>query len=130
MRNVIRMHDEIIDFYSRPQIGGSMPVFVGARRGGGFFSTLARYAMPLLKMVGSRLFGVASKTVGDVIERGHPLKESLINNSLDEVSSLIGKYRKRPADINNIEGEGYGDIFTKRRRLHESPVRKKRVVTL
>ena len=124
------MHEEIIDFYSRPQIGGAMPVFVGARRGGGFFSTLARYALPLLKMVGSRLFGVASKTAGDVFERGQPLKESLINNSLDEVSSIIGKYRKRPAtDINNKEGDGYNDIFSKRRR-YESPLRKNRVGSL
>lgn len=129
MRNAISMHDEIVDFYSRPQIGGAMPYFVGARRGAGFFSTLARHALPLLKMVGSRLFGVASKTAGDVLERGQPLKDSLISNSLDEVSSLIGKYRKRPSDINNKEGEGYDDIFSKRPR-YESPVRKNRVGTL
>ena len=105
------MQNSIIDFYSKPQIGGSMPVFAGARRyqmGGGFFSTLARFAIPILKSIGGRVFNVATRTAADVFQNKRPIGQSIVDNTLDEVKSVLGK---RSSSVNK---EGGGDIFTSR----------------
>jgi hypothetical protein len=109
------MQEEITAFYSRPQMGSGMPVYAGANRwGGGFFSTLARFAMPLLKSFAGRAVNVAARTASDVIEGRRPIKEALVGNTLDEVRTAI---RNRQNSINK-EGEGENDIF--------SSIRKKR----
>lgn len=75
------MGDFIADFYSRPQLqsGAGLPVFMGTRRqlGGSFLSSLARFAMPILKFLGRKAFGVAKNVATDVIDRGIPLRESV-----------------------------------------------------
>jgi len=64
------MQEEIYNFYSQSG-GGNMSVFAGARRpgmmGGGFFATLARFALPILRSIGDRVFRVASRTARDVM---------------------------------------------------------------
>jgi hypothetical protein len=106
------MQKEITAFYSQPQTGGAMPVYTGARRwGGGFFGSLARFALPLLKKFAGRAVNVASKTASDVLDGRRPIKDALFDNTLDEVRSIINK---RNTSINK-EGEG-GDIFSNRKR--------------
>ena len=111
------MQNSIVEFYSQPQTGGSMPVFAGARRyqnGGGFFSNLFRFAVPLLKRIGGRVLNVGMRTATDVLQNNRPIADSLINHTLDEVKSVIN----RPRD-SSINKEGAGDIFNsylKRRR--------------
>jgi hypothetical protein len=89
------MQDEIYNFYS--QSGGSMQVFAGARRpgmvGGGFFSTLARFALPILKSIGGRVLRVAARTARDVVGNHRNLGESLLQNASREMmrSSPVNK---------------------------------------
>jgi len=115
------MLDEIAEFYSKPQIGGSLPVFVGSRRhqvGGGFFGTLARFALPILKRFGGRALNVAARTVSDVVERQQPLKDAFISNAMQEVKTVLDRKRSDPPSSINKEGGGRRDIFSsKRRRL-------------
>ena len=63
------MQEEIYNFYK--QSGGSLLVFTGARRPGmirgGFFSTLARFALPILRNIGGRVLRVAARTAKDVM---------------------------------------------------------------
>ena len=117
------MDDQVVDFYSSPQIGGSMSYFAGARRGGGFFSTLARFALPILKNLGGRAINVAAKTATEALDGRRPFKEALVNNTMDEVKSVFAS--KRPAAAASINKEGEGDIFNskhlpakKRRKRH------------
>jgi hypothetical protein len=158
------MQEEIIKFYSRPQFGGgSGVVFSGSRRqqvGGGFFGSLARFALPMLKTIGSRVLNVASRTASDVLQEGRPLKQSLLDNTVEEVQSIL---RKRaaptthvsPSSINNsgeLEGRGYfeSDVFNnnnnnsiikrprlrkkkkkkKQTRYYAAPLRKKRTLPI
>lgn len=56
------MNEALYEFYNVPQTGGSLPVFQGSKRhlaGGGFFGTLARFALPILKSIGKRAIGAA-----------------------------------------------------------------------
>lgn len=94
------MADFIADFYSRPQLGGALPVFVGTRRqlGGSFLSSLARFAIPILKFLGRRALGVASNVATDVIDRGIPLKESVPRRAKEGVKRVF--QGKGAANIN------------------------------
>ena len=106
------MQEEISAFYSKPQLGSGMPVYAGANRwGGGFFSTLARFAMPLLRSFAGRAVNVASRTASDVIAGRRPITEALVGNTLDEVRSAIRNSNNRQHSINK-EGEGANDIFS------------------
>ena len=70
------MQQEIAAFYSKPQMGSGMPVYAGANRwGGGLFSTLARFAMLLLRSFAGRAMNVATRTVSDVIDGRRPIKD-------------------------------------------------------
>jgi hypothetical protein len=121
------MQQEIAQFYSQSQLGnGSMPVFVGSRRGqmgGGFFSSLARFAIPILKNIGRGALRVVGRTATDYLDHQRPLGAALVDNALREVQSAIFS----PTEINKQEGSGHSrkrkleadDIFTnKRRRKH------------
>ena len=91
------MQEQILHFYSRPQVGGggAMSVFAGSRRssgsmvGGGFFSTLARFAIPILKNLGGRALRVAARTATDVIDQRRPFGESLRDHTIQEVKSAF-----------------------------------------
>jgi hypothetical protein len=108
------MQEEISTFYSKPQLGSGMPVYAGANRwGGGFFSTLARFAMPLLRSFAGRAVNVAARTASDVIDGRRPIKEALVGNTLDEVRSAIRNNRQQSI---NKEGEGANDIFSSSRK--------------
>lgn len=112
------MQEQIVNFYSQPQVGMGMPVFAGARRpggmvGGGFFSTLARFAVPLLKNIGGRALRVAARTATDVLDRQQPWKQSLVNNTLDEVKTFV-----LPSSSSGINKEGAG-IRRKRHHLND-----------
>jgi hypothetical protein len=102
------MQDQIFQFCSQPQLGGGgMPIFMGARHpgmlvGGGFFSTLARFALPLLKNIGGRALRVAACTATHVIDQRRPLGDSLMQNTLQEVKSAFQK--PSDATINKVGG--------------------------
>ena len=108
------MQDDIVKFYSQSQTGGGMPVYAGATRwGGGLLSTLARFAMPLLRSFAGRAVNVAAKTASDVIDGRRPIKEALLGNTMDEVRSALQKRQHHHLiNNNNKEGEGVNDIFS------------------
>lgn len=95
------MSESIEKFYSGPsQDGGGagLPVFTGSRRqiGGSFLSGLARFALPILKFLGGRLFNVAKNVASDVVIDKRPVRESLKKRGLDEVGNVLrGNGRKR-----------------------------------
>jgi hypothetical protein len=122
------MQNEIVNFYSQSQIGNGMPIFTGSRRpmvGGGFFGTLARFAMPLLKNIGGRVLRVAARTATDVLDRNQPVGKSLVDNAIQEVKSVL-----QPEPSINKQGSGLrkrhfpleDDIFS---RLHHKLRRKR-----
>jgi hypothetical protein len=98
----------LVDFYSKPQLGGGFPVFQGSRRqiGGSFLSSLARFAIPVLKFLGRKVLGVAGNVASDVINRKMSFKESVpkrakegIMETLHGVQSGRGQKRKRPQKL-------------------------------
>lgn len=100
--------DILVDFYSKPQLGGGFPVFQGSRRqiGGSFLSSLARFAIPVLKFLGRKVLGVAGNVASDVINRKMSFKESVpkrakegIMETLHGVQSGRGQKRKRPQKL-------------------------------
>ena len=52
------MNSDLINLYIGAQNGGELPNFVGKQYGSGWFKTLGRFAIPILK----RLGGFAMKT--------------------------------------------------------------------
>ncbi len=114
------MQDEIVKFYSQSQSGSGMPVYAGATRwGGGLLSTLARFAMPLLRSFAGRAVNVAARTASDVIDGRRPIKEALLGNTMDEVRSALQKRQHHQQQHHNLinnhdnEGEGFdSDIFS------------------
>ena len=116
------MQEEIYNFYR--QTGGSLPVFVGVRRpgmlGGGFFSTLARFALPILRNIGGRVLRVAARTARDVMGNQHSLGDALLRNTTREVSEVARSPSPPSSNINKQGGDGFRkrkqrpleDIFT------------------
>ena len=101
-------------------IGGALPVFSGARyqRGNGLFSSIARFALPLLKSFGKNMLRHGTRalanTVGEALEEGGNLKDSALRhgvqaakNAFSDTVAQRGSGRKRrrqprkriPADI-------------------------------
>lgn len=83
--------DILMDFYSRPQLGGTMAVFKGARRqiGGSFLSSLARFAIPILKFLGKKAVGVATNVATDVIDRQMSLRESVPKRTRESIMETL-----------------------------------------
>ena len=117
------MQEEIYNFYS--QAGGYRPVYVDSRRprmmGSGFFATLVRYALPILREIGGRVLRVAGRTARDILSGQHQsVGDTLLQHKRREVSDAL-----QPPDssINKQEGTSLpvrkrpspADIFTKLR---------------
>ena len=45
------MEAHLADFYSKPQLGGDLPYFVGKQYGGGWLKTIGRFAFPIIKKI-------------------------------------------------------------------------------
>lgn len=92
-----RSGDTLVDFYSRPQLGGGLAVFQGTRRqiGGSFLSSLARFAIPILKFLGRKALGVAGNVAADVLTKNVPLRESITRRGKEGLSETITDARKQ-----------------------------------
>ena len=105
------MDSALYSMFSSPQQQGSgLPVFSGARRhltGGGFFGTLMRYAIPVLKSIGTRALGAASRGANQYISGSKKLAPAMLDEfggeamdfvqeGIKNFSSSSGKKRKRP----------------------------------
>jgi len=105
------MNSDLINLYSGAQNGGELPYFVGKQYGSGWFKTLGRFAIPILK----RLGGFAMKTAEDVVVNDKPFLPSLKNNAMDVVNealpavgSFFNKSVKDP--IHKTKGSGRTSI--------------------
>ena len=94
--------DILVEFYSKPQLGGSLQVFQGTRRqvGGSFLSSLARFAIPVLKFLGKKVLGVASNVASDVIDKKMSFRDSVPRRAKESVMETLrnvqaGKGNKR-----------------------------------
>jgi len=107
--------NDIVSIYSKSQQGGELPYFIGKQYGTGWLKTIGRYAFPILKGIGSALFGTAK----DVVMKNKPIMSSLKSNVMDvasnvipEVESLMSPPKKQKTTINKL-GKSKGTIFNK-----------------
>ena len=89
--------DLLVDFYSKPQLGGGFPVFQGARRqvGGSFLSSLARFAIPVLKFLGRKVLGVAGNVAQDVLDKNMSFRESVPQRAKQGLSETVADVRRQ-----------------------------------
>ena len=88
----------IYQFYSQPQVGNGMPFFSGSRRqqtGGGFFGSLFRAAIPILKSFGKKAVNVLGRTATDVVSGKKDIKSALVDNTYDEIQTTINPRKRR-----------------------------------
>ena len=73
------MYDPIADFYSKPQLGSGIAIYQGNRRqaGGGTFSSIARFAVPILRKIKEKILGIAPAVGAKALE--------VVKNSIDDV---------------------------------------------
>ena len=123
---------DIFSLYSTGQTGGDLPYFIGKQYGSGWLRTIGRFALPILKRIGS--FGM--KTAKDIIDNNGKVLPTLKSNAMAElgnvvsslptgVSSMIPKVAnmlpssiisKIPSSISNIISNQPQPTATKRRK--------------
>ena len=79
------MNPNIISLYSSSQAGGELPYFVGKQYGSGWLRTIGRFALPILKRIGS--FGM--KTAQDVVANNGKILPALKSNALNELDNVV-----------------------------------------
>ena len=127
-------YDPIAEFYSRPQVGGSIGIFQGNRKqsGGGIFASIQRFAIPILRRLGEKLLNMApslgskamevvKETIGDV-RAGKRLGESLKSN-------VSNKFQKTLNDF-ATQQQGSGMLKKRRRRRRQQSKRKSKLHTI
>ena len=113
------MNEGLYELYSVPQAGGLLPVFSGSRRhlvGGGFFSTIARFALPILKTLGRSVLRAGAKGATSYLSGEKKFMPSMVDEFTTEATNLvergIKKLRKRKQS-----GKGRKNINKKRKCL-------------
>ena len=124
---------DIVHLYSRPQMGGELPYFVGRQYGGNWKQTLGRFALslgrrfgiPLAKTLGS----AALKTTSDVLWNKQLIKEALQQNMAGTLTDI----KKHAADtiketiVDPLQNQGGGGRRRKRQMKHKGYKRLKQV---
>jgi len=123
--------DEILyNTYSQTG-GGNLPVFAGSRRhlvGGGFFSTLARFGIPLLKNICKRLLGATARGATEYLSGNKGLGEAMVGQIGDEAIDLAQEGVKRGAAAfrkRKQRGGGGGGKKKKKKKKSISHINKK-----
>lgn len=91
--------NDIINLYSGAQNGGELPYFVGKQYGSGWLRTIGRFALPILKRIGSVLFKTATDVVGNKEAKVLP---TLANYAGEEMSKIIDKRKSTPSTSKGI----------------------------
>ena len=96
------MDEALYNTYVGPQTGGMLPVFSGSKRhltGGGFFGTIMRYAIPLLKNIGRRFLGATTRGATQYLSGNKKFIPAMVDELSGEAIGLaeegIQKIRKR-----------------------------------
>lgn len=119
-------------------IGGALPVFSGGRyqRGNGLFSSIARFALPLLKSFGKNMLRHGTRalanTVGDAMEEGGNLRDAALRHGVQAAKNAFtdtvsqrgsGGRKRRGKPLNRARKRLRGDVFSainKTRRVLDS----------
>ena len=123
------MHDPIADFYSRPQLGSGIAIYQGNRRqaGGGVFSSIARFAVPIIRKIKEKILGIAPAVGANALE--------VVKNSIDDVrrnnkTSFVEALRDNARETLRQQGllpqDGSGINSVRRRKRRASVGGKKR----
>jgi hypothetical protein len=120
------------------QYGHGLPVFHGVydQRGhglGSFLGSLAKKAMPLLKMVGKRALGTGLQIAQDVI-KGRNIKQSIQHRAKDAAkragSDVLGKLNRdifgSPEDDDGPPPSRKARVVKQQSRLNSKPRQKKK----
>ena len=86
---------DILSLYSTSQAGGELPYFIGKQYGSGWLRTIGRFALPILKRIGS--FGM--KTAKDIIENNGKVLPTLKSNALAELGNVVSSL---PSGVTNM----------------------------
>jgi hypothetical protein len=116
------MEQGIYNMYSTPQEGGLLPVFSGSRRnltGGGLFSTIARFALPILKTLGRSFLSAGTRGASRYLSGEEKFIPAMMTEFKDEAVNLaergvtnIKKRRRR-----RQTGSGKKKVINKKRRI-------------
>jgi len=123
------MYDPIADFYSRPQLGSGIAIYQGNRRqaGGGIFSSISRFAVPILRKIKEKILGIAPAVGAKALE--------VVKNSIDDVrknnkTSFVEALRDNARETLRQQGllpqDGSGINRVRRRKRRASVGGKKR----
>ena len=110
------MNDALYLTFSQPQSGSYLPAFAGSRLqyGNGIFSTIARFAFPILKTLGRRLLGAAVRGGTTYLSGEKKFVPAMVDEFTDEAGNLveegINKMRKRKA-----EQQGENNLISRKR---------------
>lgn len=105
----------IVDMYSRPLMGGSLPYFIGGnQQGGNWLQRFRNFALPILKKLGlsaAKSVGKAAvNTATDVLDNKQSFKESIKNRAMESLSdvkkSALDAIKEGIASINKQKGSG------------------------
>ncbi len=111
------MESAIYNLYSG-QSGGMFPVYAGSRGGGGFFSSIAKFALPLLKNLGKRFLGVVSRGATQYLSGNKNLSTAMMDEMETEASDLAQVGLKRFNDYRKRRrGKGRKLLINKKSRL-------------
>ena len=102
--------NDIINLYSGAQNGGELPYFVGKQYGSGWLKTIGRFALPILKRIGSVLFRTATDVVGDKDKKVLP---TLANYAGQEISKVIEKRKPTTSQTGINKRRKMNTIFQK-----------------
>lgn len=110
----------IISMYSRPQMGGDLPYFIGNQTqqgGGNWLHRIGRFAMPILRKFGlpiAKSVGrAAMKTVDDVISKKQSFKESIKNQAMNVLPEVKDNALNA---LKEVIDEQHGSGIRKRKR--------------
>jgi hypothetical protein len=115
------MYDPIADFYSKPQLGSGIAIYQGHRRqtGGGIFSSIARFAVPILRNIKEKLFRMAPVIRNKAMDIVKDSIEDIQSGKRTFVEAFSNNARKALRDQGLLppsqEGSGINKV-TKRRR--------------
>lgn len=116
------MQEALYSFYSQPQVGGG--VFAGTKRhmvGGGFFGTLLRSAVPIIKNIGKSFLGAAATGAGNYLSgREEKLLPSVGKSVGKEALKFISRNNQSDKTINRKKSSSINQ------RRNNSKINKKR----
>ena len=104
----------IVNLYSRPQVGGDLTFFRGKQYGGNWKSVFGRYALPILKKFGIPIAKLAGKALWNagknVIEKKSNVKDALLSSAKEVLPDIKRHATDAIRESANLISNGGGDM--------------------